>query len=275
MKATTSSVGKDIERSWPCAGALASGRWLLNDDRLPGLVDKANDMGRQVSALPPEVEVIESELENFPYQRLRKSKQTTVIEAATHMAAGTTGTAFNVLSMYKEPLDEYAPLFDRICRYRPFYQKLQSALGRSMAKGIWPAWNRDIFSTVNPEGEWLSDSKLPFTEAYVLGEVGIPLCYHPGRPHGDSPRGFSGVCIFSGGTAPDICRRGVDGREGLVGHEALRTGKVDRRARGGKRRSRCDRGLLKALDQRPVCRLVQGWPAILLAGAGLPIAASG
>lgn len=193
--------GYDFER-WAktLAGpGQAPVRWrpgggFYDDDRLLGMVDKANAMGRQVSALPPQVETIESELENFPYQRLRKSKQATVVEAAAHMAAGTTGTAFNVLSMYKDPLDEYAPLFDRISQYRPFYQKLQSALGRSRATGIWPAWNRDLYSTVNLDGNWLSDFKLPFTGAYVLGEVGIPLCYHP---DGRAATALAGSTVFA------------------------------------------------------------------------------
>jgi len=169
---TLSGPGHALVRWRPGGG-------FYSDDNPLGLVDKANALGRQASALPPQIETIESEVENFPYQLLRKSRQATVVEAAAYMGAGTTGTAFNVLSMYKDPLDEYAPLFDRISQYRPFYQKLQSAMGRSMATGVWPAWNRDLYSTVNLDGNWLSDFKLPFTEAYVLGEIGIPLCYHP------------------------------------------------------------------------------------------------
>jgi hypothetical protein len=155
------------------------GGGFYSDESPLGLVSKAHDLGRQVSALPPEVQIIESELENFPYQLLRKSVQTAAIEAAADMAAGTTATAFNVLSMYPEPLDEYAPLFDRISQYRPFYARLQSRLGRSRAKGIWPAWNRDLFVSVNPDEEWLSKPKSFFAAAYVLGEIGIPLCYQP------------------------------------------------------------------------------------------------
>ena len=82
--------------------------------------------------------------------------------------------------MYQDPLDEYEPLYDRISQYRPYYRKLRSSLGRSMVTGVWPAWNHDVFSSVNPDGKWLAGSKLPFTSAYVLGEIGIPLCYHPG-----------------------------------------------------------------------------------------------
>jgi hypothetical protein len=155
------------------------GGGFYNDDSPLGLVSKAHDLGRQVSALPPEVQIIESELENFPYQLLRKSVHTTVIEAAADMAAGTTATAFNVLSMYPEPLAEYAPLFDQISQYRPFYTEMQARLGRSTVTGIWPAWNHDVFVSENPDGEWPAPSKSFFTAAYVLAEIGIPLCYHP------------------------------------------------------------------------------------------------
>jgi hypothetical protein len=187
------------------------GGGFYNDDSPLGLVSKAHDLGRQDSALPPEIQIIESELENFPYQLLRKSVHTAVVEAAADMAAGTTATAFNVLSMYPEPLDEYAPLFDRISEYRPFYAKLQQRLGRSMAKGIWPAWNRDLFASVNPDEEWLSKPKSFFTAAYVLGEIGIPLCYHPdGRAAtalaGSSPLAFSEADLrrlFAGGVLMD------------------------------------------------------------------------
>ncbi|HUZ46509.1 MAG TPA: hypothetical protein VMW54_07705 [Terriglobia bacterium] len=170
------------------------GGGFYSDEDLLGLVDKANALGRQVSALPPQVETIESEVESFPYQRLRKSRQATVVEAAAYMGAGTTGSAFNVLSMYKDPLGEYVPLFDRISQDRSFYQKLQSALGRDRATGIWPAWNRDLFSAVNPDGNWLSDYKLTFNETYVLGQIGIPLCYHP---DGGTATALAGSTVFA------------------------------------------------------------------------------
>ena len=172
------------------------GGGFYSDESPLGLVSKAHDLGRQVSALPPEIQVIESELENFPYQLLRKSVHTAAVEAATDMAVGTTATAFNVLSMYPEPLDEYAPLFERIRSYRPFYAELQSRLGRSRVNGIWPAWNHDVFASVNPDEEWLSRTKLTFTAAYVLGEIGIPLCYHPDGGEATALAGSS-VLAFS------------------------------------------------------------------------------
>ena len=96
------------------------GGGFYSDESLAGLVGKAHDVGRQVSQLPPDVQVIQSEIENFPYDRLRKSVETTVLEAAAHMAAGATGTAFNVLSQRPDPLEEYElmlPGFSRLSRF--------------------------------------------------------------------------------------------------------------------------------------------------------------
>ncbi|MCE5309200.1 MAG: hypothetical protein LLG20_16285 [Acidobacteriales bacterium] len=153
------------------------GGGFYSDERPIDLVGKAHDVGRQVAALPPDVTVIQSELENFPYQRLRKAAHTTVVEASAHMAAGTTGTAFNVLNMRPDPLDEYLPLGARISATRPFYELLRRELGRSRTEGLWPAWNSELIKAVNPDGKWLDGGRLPLAEPYTLGEIGIPICY--------------------------------------------------------------------------------------------------
>ena len=49
---------------------------------MTGLAGKSHDVGRQVSVLPPGVISIQSEIENFPYQLLKKSACATVLEAA-------------------------------------------------------------------------------------------------------------------------------------------------------------------------------------------------
>ncbi len=187
------------------------GGGFYSDETPLGLVDKAHAMGRQVAALPPEVRVIQSELENFPYQRLRKAAATTVVEAAAHMAAGTTGTAFNVLTMYRDPMDEYSPLYRRIAQSRPFFDALEKAMGRAPARGVWPAWSRDTFAAMNPEGTWLGPGRMPLAEPYVLAEIGIPLCYDGAARTaaalcGSAPYAFSEKelrGIFSGGVLMD------------------------------------------------------------------------
>lgn len=162
----------------------AAVRWrpgggFYSDERLIDLVDKANALGRQASVLPPEIAVIQSEIENFPYQRLRKAAATTVVESSAYIAAGTTGSAFNVINMRPDPLDEYLPLAQRIAAGRPFHQLLEQTFHRSKTEGLWPAWNDNLQITINPNGDWLGDGRLPLNEPYTLGEIGIPITYDP------------------------------------------------------------------------------------------------
>jgi hypothetical protein len=157
------------------------GGGFYSDETLLNLVDKSNAIGRQVASLPSFVTTVQTELENFPYQPLRKSVKTTVTEAAAHIAAGATGTAFNVLTLMPNPLDEYEPLYARIAELRPLYSRMQSELGRSVVRGVWPAWNKDAFAALNLAGRWFSGGKLPFSDLYTLGEIGIPMAYSKAR----------------------------------------------------------------------------------------------
>lgn len=156
------------------------GGGFYSDETLSGLVGKAHDIGRQVAELPTEVRVIQSEIENFPYDLLRKAAETTALEAAVHMAAGCTGAAFNVLSQRPDPLDEYDRMLSRIGRMKPFYGLLREQLGRTPLVGVWPAWNRDVFVANSADGAWpagAADATGALTRAYVLGEIGLPLTY--------------------------------------------------------------------------------------------------
>jgi hypothetical protein len=122
------------------------------DDCIKGLIAKSHAIGRQVSLLPDRVVSIQSEIENFPYQRLKKAAHTTALEAASHIAAGCTGAAFNVLSMYNEPLDEYGSLMEKLQESRPFFDLLVHELGRAKPKGIYTGWNKDTFAANNIAG---------------------------------------------------------------------------------------------------------------------------
>ncbi len=184
------------------------------DDRPLGLIEKGHDIGRQVSALPQDVAVIQSEIENFPYQQLKKSVQATIVEGAAHMAAGATGLAFNVLSMNPEPLDDYLPLLDGIASARPFYKALRDSAKRQPCLGIWPAWNQDLFAASGRRGDWLGRPGIheSLSKQYVLGEIGLPICYDRS---GASAATFSGATplsfpddeleeIFRGGVYLDV-----------------------------------------------------------------------
>jgi hypothetical protein len=163
--------------------ASGPARWrpgggFYNDDAYLGLVEKAHDVGRQVSQLPLKARVIQSEIENFPYQKLRKSVAVTLLEAAAHMAAGATGPAFNIIGS-NDPLDEYRPFLDAIAAGKPFLSALRESMGRSPAVGVWPAWNRDLFADHGATGDWLrhNESVAALRRMYVLGELGLPIAY--------------------------------------------------------------------------------------------------
>jgi hypothetical protein len=111
------------------------GGGFYEDSWTGGLVGKSHEIGRQVALLPPSVLSIQSEIENFPYQRLKKASHITVLEAASHLGAGCTGAAFNVLSGNDEPLDEFEPLVARIRQARPLLDLLARHLGRAGAHG--------------------------------------------------------------------------------------------------------------------------------------------
>ncbi|HPI74100.1 MAG TPA: hypothetical protein PLZ01_11870, partial [bacterium] len=119
---------------------------------------------------------IQSEIENFPYQRLKKAADIVVLEAASHMAAGCTGAAFNVLSMYDEPLAEYEPLVAALLRARPFFDLLARSLGRTPLSGVHTFWNKNTFATNHlTSGSWFDGAALlPQHEIY---DIGLPAAY--------------------------------------------------------------------------------------------------
>jgi hypothetical protein len=156
------------------------GGGFYNDEHTPGLAQKSHQVGRQVSVLPPEVVSIQSETENFPYHRLKKSAHITVLEAASHIAAGCTGAAFNVLSMTDEPLDEFEPMVARIRASRPFFDVLVRHLGRKRRVGVSPFWCKDSAAASDlAGGNWTAFSGFLDSLAPGLLEIGLPACYRP------------------------------------------------------------------------------------------------
>ena len=151
-----------------------------NDSWTGGLTYKSHAIGRQIALLPPSVLSIQSEIENFPYQRLKKAAHITVVEAASHMGAGCTGAAFNVFSMNDEPLDEYDPLVARIHQARPFYDLMAKHLGRTEPVGVSIAWNKDVAVAADlVGGNWINLGSLVFPgEAPAVWEIGIPAAYN-------------------------------------------------------------------------------------------------
>ncbi len=152
------------------------GGGAYREDRLDDFPDKAHAMGRQVALLPPAVTCIQSEVESFPYQRLKKSVHTTVMEAAAYIAAGCTGTAFNVMTQYDESLAEYAALVAGLRDARPFLDRLVSHLGRLPSAGVHSGWVKDTQIARNPDGPWFGAGGAP-GHCNELWSTGFPAAY--------------------------------------------------------------------------------------------------
>ena len=149
------------------------GGGFYTQDDIGGMTRKAHDIGRQVSLLPKSVRVIESEIENFPYAPLQKSRHITALEAATHLAAGCTGAAFNVVTMNHEPVADYEPLIAELSRWRPFYDAMAKHLGRDDIVGVHPLWERT--DADNPLGNPINWLFPP------LADIGLPIAYAKGK----------------------------------------------------------------------------------------------
>ncbi|HOZ49402.1 MAG TPA: hypothetical protein PLO37_17530 [Candidatus Hydrogenedentes bacterium] len=152
------------------------GGGAYREDCLDSFPDKAHAMGRQVALLPAHVRCIQSEVESFPYQRLKKSIHATSLEAAAYIAAGCTGTAFNVMSQYNEPLDEYAPLVGGLKEARPFLDLLARHLGRLAPTGIHSGWVKDTYAASNPDGAWFYGPGAP-GHCNEIWATGLPAAY--------------------------------------------------------------------------------------------------
>lgn len=154
------------------------GGGFYEDSSPGGLVGKSHDVGRQVAFLPPSVLSIQSEIENFPYQRLKKAAHITAVEAASHLAAGCSGAAFNVLSGNDEPLDEFESLVARLRQARPFYDLMARHLGRARTIGLFTAWNKEQAAAGDfVSNPWWGMGHL--NQASQMLEMGLPAAYHP------------------------------------------------------------------------------------------------
>ena len=177
------------------------GAGTYTDERLDGIVEKAHDIGRQVALLPESVTVIQSEIENFPYQRLRKSEHATALEAAAYIAAGCTGAAYNVLSMYDEPLDEYEPLVRRLREARPFLDNLARQVGRTPPVGVAVGWTKNSSAAVGLGNDWTESVGPRVDYANEMWCTGLPAAYAPMYP--DHLR-YAPVVALTGDLVPAI-----------------------------------------------------------------------
>lgn len=138
-----------------------------------GIMEKADEVGRQNAYLPPYVTVIQSEIENFPYQLIKKSPKSTAAEALLHMQSGCTGAAFNILpSESGEPVSGIEKHLKKIDAYVPVYKAFGDAVSGMEITGIHNSWHIKT-QAITPEGQWFRDESCKYVtynrEMYMSG----------------------------------------------------------------------------------------------------------
>jgi hypothetical protein len=161
------------------------GGGAYNDESLYSLVEKSHQIGRQVSLLPAHVRLIQSEIENFPCQMLKKSPASTALEAASHIAAGCTGAAYSFISAGTgESVADFAPMLEGLGAVQPFLQLLAETNERRPPAGICAGWNIDLQAACGmAEGGWCGKTEgtgwLVGEHAKEIYELGLPAAYSP------------------------------------------------------------------------------------------------
>lgn len=170
------SDGGKYEIMWrPGGGAY-------EDIRFDDIVEKIEQIGRQNAYLPSYVTVIQAEIENFNYCKLRKTATSTAFEAAFGMTSGCTGAAFNILP---NELGENGILvesfFKTINDRVPLYELLSEKTAGKQPYGICTGWRIDS-QAATPAGRWTKTYGGMFADfARDMFEFGLPQCYDPRR----------------------------------------------------------------------------------------------
>lgn len=151
------------------------GGGAYTDRVIDELVEKSEQEGRQNAYLPFYVKESLSEIENFPYNLIKKSPTSTVFEAALSMTVGCTGAAFNVLpSETLEPIGMIEPHLSAIAEWKHFFEILQKETSGKRPVGIHTGWRPD------------SQASVPFITgdggkygvfAREMFSFGLPECY--------------------------------------------------------------------------------------------------
>ena len=142
------------------------------------MVHKALECGRQCVALPPTVTDIQFEMENFPYQLLKKSGTAMVNECTLGLASGLNGIAFNMM-LLGTVHEDFAPLLEKVHPARRMWEQLVAHTVGLPTVGLWPAWSSQLMARRSlRQGEHWLDPWQPqynITQPNILSEIGLPL----------------------------------------------------------------------------------------------------
>lgn len=137
-------------------------------------VEKIHRIGAQIKGLPEFVRIVEYEIENFPYQSLKKTPSYTAFESLVNLGAGCTGTAFNVLCKEEEIGEEHEKFFKMADDVAAAGRKITDVLQREEPRGIGFWWDKKTAADIESEN-WNIEKPVPLPNE--ISQVGIPVSY--------------------------------------------------------------------------------------------------
>lgn len=154
------------------------GGGAYTDYSFEDIVEKGEQVGRQNAYLPDYVTIIQSEIENFPYNLIKKTPTSTAAESLLHMISGCTGAAWNIWpSETMEPVNTIEAHLKAIQKTIPFAEVLQEKLKGTKQQGIHTGWRINSQAAV-PEGPWWQmGGGMYAAYARELFGFGMPECY--------------------------------------------------------------------------------------------------
>ena len=194
------------------------GGGAYTDGSMEEVCSKANRISAQIRYLPLFAEA-ESEMENFPYQSLKKSPSFTAFESFIYQAAGCTGTAFNVLCKEEKIGKEHEIFFKMAKEAHAYGELLTKTFGRMPLSGAGFWWDKNT-AVFEPDIKWNENKSVPSAEE--LHRIGIPYACSPDNmsvffmdlstamhiPDEELMKCFSKGILLSGDALDVINRRG-------------------------------------------------------------------
>lgn len=146
------------------------GGGFYNDDAPVWMLTKIVSVGRQVSSYSKNINDIQYEFENYPYQMLSKSLKISEFEVAASLLSGCSGIVFNTGYDNRE-------LMGLIRQKKKKWETIEKKSSRKSNKGVFVLYNNLYDTRKKVNGDFFDDSNpwLVFEAADNLMEIGIAM----------------------------------------------------------------------------------------------------
>jgi hypothetical protein len=148
----------------------------------PAMLNKAFDVGRQVRDYPPEVDIIQHELETYPHIFLDKATSSIINECAAALMMGCTGIAFTILPFPElVSYEDFDGLLSEVTQERPVWEALLNSRENLPLVGFWPADNRMLMANrkVDESGWFWEHGVYEIKRPDETAEMGLPMTTDP------------------------------------------------------------------------------------------------